>query len=174
MAGCWQVLSKLLAGCKGNLSRQRGHSLKHIPDYSFCISTHIHTQACLLGTGPFHLTAFSSREGIYSLWQWHSVVLLEMVLSPSNMRHCWELAHIEPCVLWPSCPASRGERLSDPAITPYIQPHVSWCFLYFLVLNELENILYSSVSQTVMLCRARLICFAQFCLVMQSEDEAWI
>lgn len=92
---------------------------------------HAHTHRCshkraCSRAGPFHLIALRGREGIYSLWQWHSVVLLEMELSPSNLRHCRELAHVEPRVLWPSCPTSRGGKLSVPGTTPSIQPRAGW------------------------------------------------
>lgn len=150
--GMWQDVDWLppsFAEYKGNLSRQRGHSFQHTPDCSLCIHMHTHRhsheRACSRA-GPFHLTALSGREGIYSQWQWHSVVLLEMELSPSNLRHCRELAHIKPCVLWPSCLTSGGEKLRDPGMKPSIQPHAKWCFLYLDLLNELA-VLYLSTSQ---------------------------
>lgn len=140
-------------------------TLQIAPSAYICTHIHTHTSVPAQGLAP-STWPLSVAERVYSLWQWHSVVLLEMELSPSNLRHCRELAHIEPRVLWPSCPTSRGEKLSAPGTTPSIQPHARWCFLYLLVLNELETILYSSVSQTVSLCRARLICFARSCLKM--------
>lgn len=159
------------------LASQAGKGIYHVKEAiasstlqiapSAYICTHIHTHTSVPAQGLAPSTwPLSVAERVYSLWQWHSVVLLEMELSPSNLRHCRELAHIKPRVLWPSCPTSRGEKLSAPGTTPSIQPHARWCFLYLLVLNELETILYSSVSQTVLLCRARLICFARSCLKM--------
>lgn len=128
--------------------------------------SHSHKRACSRA-GLFHLTALGGREGIYSLWQWHSVVLLEMELSPSILSRCRELARIEPRALRPSCPTSRGEKPSDPGTTPSIQPNAGRYFICLLVPNELEIILYSSVSQMSQQCRrcrARLICFARCCL----------
>lgn len=98
-----------------------------------------------------------------------------MELSPCNLPCCRELAHMEPPVLWPSCPTSRGEKPSDPGTTPSmwplpcprLQPPPPLAFL--LVSNELEIISYSSVSQMRWQrrrCRAKLICFARSCLEM--------
>lgn len=147
--GMWQDVDWLppsFAGCKGNLSRQRGHSLQHTPDCSLCIHMHTHRhsheRACSRA-GPFHLTALSGREGIYSRWQWHSVVLLEMELSPSNLRHCLRAGpHQASCAMtfMSYKPRWKAEGSWNETFHP---AHAKWCFLYLL--NELTILYLSSV-----------------------------
>lgn len=126
--GMWQDVDWLppgFAGSKGNLSRQRGHSLQHTPDCSLCIHTYTHTPphshklACSRA-GPFHLTALGGRAGICSPWRWHSVVLLEMELSPFNLPRCLGAGpHRASCaVTFVSYKQLRGEKQINPP-TPH-------------------------------------------------------
>lgn len=135
----------------------------HTHTHTYCTHSHKHAR---WRAGPFHLTALCGRKGIYSPWQWHSVVLLEMELSPFNLPRCLRAGpHWASCaVTFMSYKQPRGEKQINPATTHSTQPNAGRCFLYLLILDELQIILYSSVSQMnqqYCRCRARLICFAQ-------------
>lgn len=85
--GMWQDVDWLppsFTGCKGNLSRQRGHSLQHTPDCSLCIHTHTHihshTSVPAQGLAP-STWPLSVAERVYtpcdsgtllSSWRWSS------------------------------------------------------------------------------------------------------
>lgn len=87
------------------------------------ICTHIDTHMSVPAQGLAPSTwPLSVAERVYtpsdsgtllSSWRWSS--------APPTCVTAWELAHIKPRALWPSCPTSRGEKLRDPGMKPSIQ-----------------------------------------------------
>lgn len=119
--GMWQAVDWLppgFTGCKGNLSRQRGRSLQRSPDCSLCITRshtrmHTHTSVPAQGLAP-STWPLSGAQRVYtpcdsgtllSSWRWSA--------APPTCLCCRELAPIELCVVWPSCPTSKGEKLGN-------------------------------------------------------------
>lgn len=164
----WQDVDCLPSGntgCKGNLSFERGYSLQHTPDCSLCIDAHTLTQPWLLKGWPLPLDRSRWQRG-YTL-----PLTVALCCPPGDGAQ-----PLQPAESWPTSSLMRRDlhvlqtEVKSRAVlepTPSIQTNAGRCFICLLTLNELQIILYSSVSQMsqqCQRCRARVICFARCCL----------